>query len=84
MTLFGKVLIVNSLIGSLFVNRVSAVMQLMELQLKKVINVITDFIWKGKKPKIAYRTLTKSREQGGIRLVDLSAKQESLRIRWIF
>ena len=84
MTLFGKALIINSLMGSLFVYKMYSCLDLDEQKIKDFNAVIKEFIWKGKKPKIALETLTKSREQGGIRLVDLSVKQEVIQINWIF
>ena len=84
LTLFGKILVVNSLMGSLLVYKLTTIMNLSTMQIKKLNNIIREFIWGGKKPKIALETLTKKREQGGARLVDISAKQDTIKIGWIF
>ena len=47
-------------------------------------NLLREFLWKGKRPKITLNTLMKKREQGGIRLVNLKHKQDSIRISWVF
>ena len=84
LTIFGKVLVINSLIGSLFMYRLSTVLDLSRQDIHSVEMCMREFIWKGKKPKIALYTLTKNKHQGGIRLVDITAKQDSIRIGWIF
>ena len=83
-TLFGKVLVINTLIGSLFVYKFMTMLNLSESQIKEAENVIKNFLWSGKRPKIAYNTLCKDKLQGGTRLVNLTAKQEALKISWIF
>ena len=40
--------------------------------------------WRGKRARIAMSTLCKNKQQGGLRLVDLSAKQKALQIKWVF
>ena len=83
-TLTGKVRIVNTLIGSLFVYKMTTMANLSDKQIKTVEDLIKEFLWRGKKAKIAFETLKKDRKQGGLRLVDLSAKQSSIKIKWIF
>ena len=84
LNLSSKVLIVNTLMGSLFVYRMSTVLSLSKIQLNELEKIIKDFVWSGKKPKIAFVTLCKKREQGGLRLVNLQAKQDSIMIGNIF
>ena len=79
-----KILVVNTLVGSLFVYKMSTVLTLSEDQLHEIEVIIRDFIWSGKKPKIAYKTLCKKQYQGGLRLVDLRAKQDCIFIGNMF
>ena len=83
-TLFGKVLLVNTLMGSLFVYSMSTMLSLTKEQIKIIEKRITRFIWNDKRPKIALSTLQKLKYQGGVRLVNLNAKQKALKISWIF
>ena len=83
-TLYGKILIVNTLIGSLFVYRLSTILLLTDKQIGEVEKLLRDFIWNGKKPKISMVLLKKKKDQGGLRLVDMEAKQNTLRVAWIF
>ena len=53
-------------------------------QIEEVEKEFRNFLWGGKKAKIALFTLQKNKLQGGLRLVDLSAKQDTLRIKYIF
>ena len=84
-TLSGKILVINSLMGSLFVYKMTTLVNMTENQIKKVEVMIHDFLWNGRKRgRISMNTLTKDRKQGGLRLVDLRAKQKSIKIKWIF
>ena len=84
LTLFGKTLIINSLVGSLFIYKLSTVLTLNKEQISEIENIIREFIWKGKKPKIALATLQNLKHQGGLKLVNLLAKQDTIKISWIF
>ena len=82
-TLYGKVLIINTLMGSLFVYKMSVMSNLSPEQIHEIENIFREFIWKGKKPKIALKTLMGLKEQGGLRLVNLKNKQDALKISWV-
>ena len=84
LTLIGKVQIVNTLIASLFIYKMFVMLNLTKEQVKIVETKITNFIWNGKRPKIAKSTLQCNYHEGGQRLVDLVARQKSLKISWIF
>ena len=83
-TLHGKILIVNTLMGSLFVYKMMALLNLTSKQISVVENIFRNFIWSGKKPKISLELLKKNKIHGGLRLVDLNAKQKALKCSWIF
>ena len=84
LTLMGKVLLVNALIGSLFVYKVSSMLYLTMDNIKVITQLINTFIWGERKARIAMSTLTKLKEHGGLRLVDPMAKQKALLIKWVF
>ena len=50
--------------------------------IRKVKNVIQDFIWNGKKPKIKYDTLIGSYFKGGINLPDFKSSIKANRVKW--
>ena len=70
--------------GSLFVYKMAVMISLSEEQVKIVNNKIRNFIWGGKKSKISLDRLQKKKVQGGLKLVNLIAKQKTMRISWIF
>ena len=84
MSILGKVTIVNTLIGSLFVYCMTVMINLTEEQIKIANARISKFIWDNKKPKISFEQLCKKKHQGGLGLVNLKAKQKALKIAWIF
>ena len=84
LSLTGKVLVINTLMSSLFVYRMTTMLNLSLSQLEVTQTKIVDFLWSGKKPKIARETLYRDYSQGGLRLVNLQAKQSALKINWVF
>ena len=82
-TLFGKVLLVNSLIGSLLVYKMLTMLDLKDTQIREINGIIRSFLWNNKRAKISLEMLQKGKDQGGLRLVNIKAKQEALKITWI-
>ena len=83
LSLYGKVLLINSLMGSLFVYKMMVMANLNNDQVKKINSILNDFLWNNSRPKIALRTLQNDKRQGGLRLVNFPAKQQSLKLKWI-
>lgn len=83
-TLSGRILIVNSLIGSLFVYKWQVFPNMSVDYVLRINEYIRDFIWNNKRSKIAFNILTKDRKQGGLRLIDIIMRQQSLKIQWIY
>ena len=83
LTLSGKILLINSLMGSLFVYKMAVLPELTNSQLKRIDKIITKFIWKGKRSKIPLKVLRNPKYKGGLKLVDFAKKQTSLKIGWI-
>ena len=84
LTLVGKVLVVNTLISSLFVYKMSVMMNLSVAEIQVVETKIRKFIWGGKKDKIPIKILQLCHKDGGLKLVNLRHKQNALKIKWIF
>ena len=79
---YGKVLIVNTLMASLFMYK----MQVIPLNEMMIINdiedAISDFFWKGKKAKISLKVMCKSKD-GGLGLRDIRIQQDAITLNWI-
>ena len=83
MTLSGKITVVNSLMASLYVYRMQVLPVLSDAQIKEIEETIIEFIWRGRKPKIPMAHLTANKEDGGMGLVNIRVKHESLLANWI-
>ena len=82
LSLIGKIQVVNTLIASLFVYKMMVLPMTPKNIIKNVENNIRDFIWNGKKSKIAYGILQNPKKEGGLNLVDLRRKEISLKATW--
>ena len=80
LSLIGKVNIINSLIASLFVYKMAILPSLPAQLIDRAETMIQSFLWNGHKPKIPLKMLQKSKEHGGLKLVDLHAKDGALKI----
>ena len=83
LSLTGKILIINTLMASLFVYKLSVLLEISGEQIKQINKKIHGYLWKGKRARIAMNTLTKPRHHGGMNLVDIGARQKALQISWI-
>ena len=74
-TLTGRILIINTLVESLFVHKMQCIELLLENMYKKFHEIILNFVWQGKKNKISHTSLSAPKLQGGLRLANLKYKQ---------
>ena len=82
LSLCGKIQVVNALVASLFVYKMMVLPLIPKNIIKRVDNVIRDFLWNGKKSKISYAILQNHKDQGGLGLVNLERKDRSLKATW--
>lgn len=82
-TLSGKVLIVNTLIASLLVYKMQVFQNVSQVFVRKFDKLIKAFLWEGGSTKISHKVLSKDKNQGGLRLVDVVHRQTALRAQWI-
>ena len=75
LSLIGKVLTVNVLMGSHFVYKLSALQGPTDEQIGQFNDLITKYIWNGKRPKINRNILMGKKEQGGLKLIDIKKKR---------
>lgn len=78
----GKVTLVNSLMISLLQYQISALATPSQV-FKEYRKIITNFIWNGRKPKVAYSTLIQPVAQGGLGLMDLEARAKVSSLQWV-
>ena len=83
LSLMGAVCVFNSLVSSLFIYRLAALPLLTREYISKYNSVARDFIWRGKKPKVAFTVIQGLKEQGGLNLSDLEARDRSMKLQGV-
>ncbi|KAH9849655.1 hypothetical protein C2E23DRAFT_693748, partial [Lenzites betulinus] len=81
-TLAGKRLIINMEVGgrTQYLARVQGMPATVE---KKLTKMISDFVWDGTKPRVAKAIMTGDLKEGGIKLLDVQARNEALDLMWL-
>ena len=82
LSLIGKIQVVNTLVASLYVHKMMVLPFIPSKTIKSIDNIIREFLWNGKKAKIAYSILQNPKDQGGLNLVNLRKKEQSLKATW--
>ena len=83
LSLEGKINIINCLVVSKFVYAMTVLPAIPAKFILEMEQVFEEFIWNGHKPKIPTKMLKAHRKDGGLGLVDLKAKDKSLKVGWI-
>jgi exonuclease III len=81
-TLLSRRLVVNMFAGGMtqYLTMVQGMPKVVETRLQKMIN---DFVWDGKKAPININTMSAPRNEGGIHLLDIHARNEAIEIMWL-
>ena len=82
LTLKGKITVINNLALPPLLY-IASVIHTPESVIKEVKELIVDFIWDGKRPKIAYDVLIQEIGDGGLKLMDMESKVKSLKAIWV-
>ena len=82
LSLIGKVQVVNTLVASLFVYKMMVLPSIPKVFVKNMENIIREYLWQGKKAKIALKVLQNSKKDGGLNLVNLTNKDKALKATW--
>ena len=83
-SLIGKVMLVNSLVASLFVYKMNVLRIIPDNVVTGVNKQIVDFLGTNRGAKIALHRLMTAKNTGGLQLVNLEAKDKSLKIQWVY
>ena len=82
-SLLGKVLIINTLVSSLFVYKLTVIPGLPDQVIKELNGIFNKYFWNGARPKIKIDILSLSKQQAGLGLTDLQLRSMALKISWI-
>ena len=83
LSLHGKVNIINTLIGSLFVYKMMVLPEIPRNMISNFNAICDKYIWNGRKLKIPNEILRNNVENGGCKLVDLEIKDQLLKTIWV-
>ena len=83
LSLLGKVLVINTLIASLFVYKMTVLPPFPDKYVKQMNDMMNRFLWNNKKPKIKLEILQLSKKHGGAGLVNFERKDISLKFAWV-
>lgn len=83
LSIVGKVMVLNSLIMSIFVYRFSVIPLVSKNIIHRINKIWSEFLWNGKKPKIAWKILCAPKRNGGLGLSELSKRDISLKCQWV-
>ena len=84
LTLMGKILIINSLMASLFVYRMSVLPMLTSQQLSQIYGIIKIFLWGDGRSKVPLGVFERTKAAGGLKLANFVDKQKALHIKWVY
>ena len=83
-TLMGKILVVNTLVASLYVYKMSVFEMIPEQMVIKFYELVKNYLRQGKRAKINVKYLLDEKSKGGLRLVDLKSRHKALLCKWVF
>ena len=83
LSLIGKVMVINTLVASIFVHRMLVLPSIPVNMLRTLNSAFTNFLWNNGKPKIALKVLQDAKCNGGLSLVNLEKKDQALKCTWV-
>ena len=82
LTLMGKVLVINTLMKSLFAYKFQLLHHVNNSKFEKIDREIENFLWNGKRPKLPLNILRQPKDMGGLGLANLRLKHQALLLKW--
>ncbi len=83
LTLFGKVTIIKTLLVSNLVYRLSVLPSPKQEMFDRIQNILFDFLWHYRRPKIKKEILYSGKENGGIDMVHIITQNKALKASWV-
>ena len=83
LTPFGKVIVIKSLVLSKIVHILMSLPSPDKKLIKKINNILYNFLWNGKPDKIKRKTARNKLEGAGISMIDLELFDKSLKLTWL-
>ena len=83
LSICGKIQVLNSLVASLFVYRLSVLPCFTQNMLNRLDKMFNSFIWDDKRPKVKLETLAAPKDNSGLGLMNMKVKDQSLKLQWV-
>ena len=83
LTLMGKITIINTLVILQLTYQLSALRAPHQIFFKEFKKLVLDFLWDSKPHRIKYEKVIQGYKNSGLKLVDLKAKEITLKARWL-
>ena len=83
LSLVGKITVINVLIASQFVYRLSCLCNPSKVHCEKYDRIVKQFIWGESRAKISYEVLQSAKCDGGYKMCNLLKKSMSMKTQWI-
>ena len=83
LSLFGKIAVINTLVASQFVYEMTVLPVIHQKYVELFNQMIIDFLWEGRRPKIAIKILQAPKNCGGAGLIDIRKKDMALKVSWV-
>ena len=79
----GKVLVINALVSSLLVYRMTVLPSPTPKEFQTMDEILLWFLWSDKRAKLPLRVLQNRKEAGGLKLTHFRYKDKSLKLQWV-
>ena len=83
-SLMGKIHVIYTLVISLMVYKMCIQSLMPKYIIHPFTKLIIDYVWNGRRDKIAYHVLTARKDQGGLNLANIQKCYQSLKLSWVF
>ena len=84
LSLIGRILVINTLAISQLIYKFLMITSMDNVYLLQIQDVIREYLWSGKKPKIAYAKLVQDFPSGGLKIIDIFCKSRAMKASWVW
>ena len=83
LTLYGKITIINTLLLSQLIYRLTVLPSPSEATLRRIDKILFDYLWDGKPHKIAKKIISNQHHLGGTKMPNVHLKNDALKCSWV-
>ena len=83
LTLYGKVSVINTLLASQLIYRLSVLPSPNQTIIKSIDRILFSYLWGNKPHRIAKNVIIGNRQKAGIKMISIEHKHTSIKIAWV-